>query len=140
MQTKNKKQKKSETSLVSLHSHSYTTHLPFDSPAPMPKAITDADFAKDVLQSKMPVVVDFWAPWCGPCKAMNPILEQLATDLEGKITFVKMNVDENNEIPQQFNVMSIPTFVIFKEGKPVKSIIGSKSKEDFRKEVEAAIA
>ncbi len=105
----------------------------------MPKAITDADFQKDVLQSALPVVIDFWAPWCGPCKAMNPILEQLAVELDGKVTFVKMNVDENNDVPQQFNIMSIPTFMVFKGGEPVKTIIGSKGKEDFRKDIESAI-
>lgn len=106
----------------------------------MPKAVTDSDFQKEVLQSKLPVVVDFWAPWCGPCKAMNPILDQLATDLDGKAVFVKMNVDENNEVPQQFNIMSIPTFIVFKDGEAVKTVIGAKARDEFRKDVESAIA
>jgi thioredoxin 1 len=106
----------------------------------MSKAITDADFEKDVLQSATPVVVDFWAPWCGPCKAMLPIVEQLEGEMKDKVTFVKMNVDENTDVPGKFNVMSIPTFIIFKGGEAVKSFVGTKSKEEFRKEIEAAIA
>ena len=106
----------------------------------MPKAISDTDFDAEVLKSPLPVLVDFWAPWCGPCKAMNPIIEELAKELEGKVTFVKMNVDENSEFPGKFNVMSIPTFIVFKGGEAVKAFIGAKSKEDMRKEIDAAIA
>jgi thioredoxin 1 len=106
----------------------------------MPKAITDAEFEKEVIQSKLPVVVDFWAPWCGPCKAMLPIVEQLATELDGKVNFVKMNVDENSEIPGKLQVMSIPTFMIYKDGQALKTFVGAKSKEDFRREIEGAIA
>ncbi len=106
----------------------------------MPKVITDADFEKEVLKSELPVVVDFWAPWCGPCKAMLPVMEQLSAEMEGKVTFVKINVDENSEVPGKFSVMSIPTFIVFKGGEAVKTTVGSKSKEEFRKDIEAAIA
>jgi len=105
----------------------------------MPQAVTDADFEKEVLQAKLPVLVDFWAPWCGPCKAMLPVIEEVAKSYEGKVKVVKVNVDENSETPAKYNVMSIPTFVIFVQGKPVKSFIGVKSKEDVAKELDAAI-
>lgn len=106
----------------------------------MAKPISDAEFQTEVLGSSLPVVIDFWAPWCGPCKAMLPIVEELTKDLDGKVKFVKMNVDENLETPSKFGVMSIPTFVVFKNGDAVKTFIGAKSKEDFKREIEAAIA
>ena len=105
----------------------------------MPHAIADSDFNKEVLQADLPVLVDFWAPWCGPCKAMNPIMEELEKEYDGKIKFAKMNVDENTEIPGQFNVMSIPTFVVFKDGKPANSFIGARSKVDLKKELDKVL-
>jgi thioredoxin 1 len=106
----------------------------------MSKAINDADFESEVVKASLPVVIDFWAPWCGPCKAMGPIIDELSKEMEGKVSFVKMNVDENIDTPGKFNVMSIPTFVVFKNGEAVRTFVGAKSKEDFKKEVEAAIA
>lgn len=106
----------------------------------MPTSISDADFAQEVLSSPIPVVVDFWAPWCGPCKVMLPIVEELDAQYAGNVKFAKMNVDDNLDVPNQFGVMSLPTFVVFKDGKPVKSVVGSRSKEDMTAMIDAAIA
>jgi len=105
----------------------------------MAKEITDLDFDKEVLKSDIPVFVDFWAPWCGPCKAMLPVVEELSKEYDGKIKVVKVNVDENIDAPGKYSVMSIPTFIIFKGGQPVKTFVGSKSKEDVKKELDAVL-
>lgn len=109
-------------------------------PQHMPKAIMDADFQKEVIDSSLPVLIDFWAPWCGPCKAMNPVLDELEKEYAGKATFVKMNVDENTDVPGQHNVMSIPTFIFYKNGKAVTSVIGARSKADMKKELDSMMA
>ena len=101
--------------------------------------ITDADFDKEVLKSKIPVLVDFWAPWCGPCKSMLPIIEELAKDLDGKAKVVKINVDENSDTPAKYSVMSIPTFIFFKVGEMAQTLVGVKSKEDLKKEFDALL-
>lgn len=106
----------------------------------MSQAITDAEFSTEVLKSELPVLIDFWAPWCGPCKAMSPIMDELGQEYAGKLKVVKMNVDENIEIPGQFNVMSIPTFIIFKGGSPVDQFVGSKPKDDVKQRIDAALA
>ena len=104
------------------------------------QSVTDADFDAEVLRSDVPVLVDFWAPWCGPCKAMNPILEELEAAYAGKVKVVKMNVDENIDVPNKHNVMSIPTFIIFKGGEMVTQFIGARSKGDMQKELDSAIS
>ena len=106
----------------------------------MAQAISDAEFDAEVTKSAVPVVLDFWAPWCGPCKMMNPIMEQLSDEYAGKVKFVKMNVDENAETPGKFNVMSIPTFIVFAKGEAKKAFIGARSKEDMKTEIDTAIA
>ncbi len=105
----------------------------------MSQAITDAEFEKEVIKSSVPVLVDFWAPWCGPCKAMIPVVDELSKEYDGKIKVVKMNVDEQNEVAGKFGVMSIPTFIIFKGGEAVKTFVGSKSKEDVKKMLDSVI-
>lgn len=105
----------------------------------MAKPVTDADFEAEVLKSDIPVLVDFWAPWCGPCKQMLPIVDELTAENEGKVKVVKVNVDENSEVPGKFNVMSIPTFIIFKDGEAVTNFVGAKSKEDVQAELNAVL-
>jgi len=92
------------------------------------QAVTDASFKTDVLEAGIPVLVDFWAPWCGPCRAVAPVLDQLDAELAGRLKIVKMNVDENQQIPGALGVRSIPTLVVFKGGKAVQGAVGALSK------------
>ena len=101
---------------------------------------SDSNFQENVLQSSTPVLVDFWAPWCGPCKIVDPIVHELAAEFEGKVKVGKMNVDENPEVSGQYGVMSIPTLMFFKNGQPVKSIIGAQGKDSIKSVLESVIA
>ena len=89
------------------------------------------NFEKEVLKSEKPVLVDFYADWCGPCNAMAPVIEELATELDGKAKVGKINVDENSDIAVEYNVMSIPTLIIFKNGKEEKRLVGLRDKEEL---------
>jgi len=91
--------------------------------------VTDASFAADVEQASVPVLVDFWAEWCGPCRMMNPILEEFAAAHAGRIKVVKLNVDDNPEASQRFKVLSIPTMLVFQDGQVVKQMVGAMSKQ-----------
>jgi thioredoxin 1 len=95
------------------------------------QAVTDATFQSTVLDSELPVLVDFWAPWCAPCRAVAPVLEQLDGELAGRLKIVKVNVDEDNGVAGQLGVRSIPTLVVFKDGKPVEGAVGALSKADL---------
>ena len=90
--------------------------------------VTDSNFETEVLNSDIPVMVDFWAPWCGPCRALSPIIDQVAEEYAGKIKVVKLNTDENPESAVKFRITSIPNLIIFKEGKPIDQLIGSVDK------------
>ena len=94
-------------------------------------AVTDATFDREVLQSSTPVLVDFWAEWCGPCKMISPVLEEIAEDHQGKVTIAKLNVDENPEIAMRYGVMSIPTLALFIGGVEKKRIIGAMPKRNI---------
>ena len=97
---------------------------------------TDNNFDQEVLKSDLPVLVDFWAPWCGPCRMVGPIVEQLAIELEGKLKVVKVNTDENQSVAVRYGIRSIPTLGIFKDGKVVDSVIGAVPKQYLHDKVQ----
>jgi len=98
--------------------------------------VTDGTFEAEVLKSALPVVVDFWAPWCGPCMMMGPIVEALAAKLSGKIKFVKLNTDENLQIGQRYKIMAIPTLIVFKGGAEAERLIGVKPQQQLEKQLQ----
>ncbi|MDI2090969.1 thioredoxin [Commensalibacter oyaizuii] len=103
------------------------------------KAVTDATFEQDVLQSQEPVLVDFWAEWCGPCKMVGPILEDLAQEFQGKLTIAKVNVEDSPKAPTDFGVRGIPTMILFKNGQPVATKVGALPKEKLKAWIEGAL-
>jgi thioredoxin len=99
------------------------------------KVVTDADFEVEVLKSDKPVLVDFWAEWCGPCRQVGPILEEIAAEYAEKLSIVKINIDENPSVPAKYGIMQIPTMNIFQGGEVVKQIIGAKPKAALLKDL-----
>ena len=104
-----------------------------------PIAVDDTTFDQLVLQSKTPVLVDFWAPWCRPCQMVAPILEELAEEYSNKLTFAKLNVDQNAKIAAKYGIMTIPNLIIFKGGKPASQIVGYKPKKELKRDLDTAL-
>ena len=104
------------------------------------KHITDSSFDVDVLQSIQPVLVDYWAEWCGPCKMIAPILDELSTAYEGKLQITKMNVDENREVPAKFGIRGIPTLMLFKDGQLAATKVGAMSKAQMKDFIDQQLA
>jgi thioredoxin 1 len=105
-----------------------------------PREVTDVSFDADVLKNDLPVLVDFWAPWCGPCRMVAPVVEELSEEYSGKVNFFKMNTDENPSVPTQYSIRSIPSLLIFKGGELKDTIVGFRPKSDLKKRLEAALA
>ena len=104
------------------------------------KEITSTQqFEQEVINSSNPVFVDFWAEWCGPCRAVSPTVEELSTEYQGKLDFVKVNVDQNSDLAQKYNVFSIPTLAIFKDGEIVSQKMGAASKESFKTMIDSSL-
>lgn len=103
----------------------------------MANAITSADFDSVLASSDKPVLVDFWASWCGPCRALGPVVEQVGDEMADRLTVYKCNVDEEGDLAQRFQIVSIPTLILFKDGKPVHTMVGNMPKADLMKELEA---
>jgi thioredoxin 1 len=103
------------------------------------RAVTDATFISEVLQSDVPVLVDFWAEWCGPCLRVAPVLEEIAREMGDKVKFVKLDIDANPNTARDYKVLSVPTITVFKGGQPVNSVAGAKPKSDLIRLIESAL-
>ncbi len=104
-----------------------------------PRDISDSDFEQEVLKATKPVLVDFWAPWCGPCRMVAPIVEELSEEYDGKVEFVKVNTDDNPNTSVKYGIRSIPTLLVFKDGEVAGQIIGFRPKSDLKKSLDAVV-
>ncbi len=102
--------------------------------------LTEQNFAQEVLQSAAPILVDFWAEWCGPCKMIAPVLDELADEFAGRARVGKVNIDDHQSLAAQYNVRAIPTLLLFKQGEVVEQLVGAKSKRDLKASLEKAVA
>jgi len=102
--------------------------------------VTDQTFEDEVIQADVPTLVDFWAPWCGPCRMVAPIVEELAGEYDGRVKFVKVNTDENPQVSTRYNVRSIPTLLLFKGGEPAGQIVGFRPKKDLKDRLDQVLA
>lgn len=101
--------------------------------------VSDADFEEKVLKSELPVVVDFWAPWCGPCKMIGPIIEELSDEYAGKVAFAKVNTDQNPQTPGEYGIMSIPSLLVFKDGELVDRAVGMRPKPALKQWIDGVL-
>ncbi len=105
-----------------------------------PREVTDSTFEQEVVNAAKPVLVDFWAPWCGPCRMVAPVVEELADEYAGKVEFAKLNTDDNPETAVKYGIRSIPTLLVFKGGEPVSQIIGFRPKNDLKQRLDAVVS
>ncbi|MDQ7032049.1 MAG: thioredoxin [Desulfonauticus sp.] len=101
--------------------------------------VSDSNFETEVLKSEIPVLVDFWAPWCGPCRAIAPVIDELANEYAGQVKIVKMNVDENTVIPGKYGIRAIPTLILFKDGQVIEQVTGAVSKSSLKNMIESKV-
>jgi len=104
-----------------------------------PRSVNDSDFDQEVLESETPVLVDFWAEWCAPCKMVAPVLDDLANEYDGKVKFVKVDVDGNPETAMKYGIRSIPTLLVFKDGNPVDQVVGAVPKSVIKKHLDSTL-
>jgi thioredoxin 1 len=104
-----------------------------------PITIEDSTFDSKVIKAKKPVLIDFWAEWCKPCKMVSPIIDELAKEYDGRVEFMKMNIDQNQQVAARYNIKSLPTIMLFKEGKPVSHMVGFRSKANLIKTLEDSL-
>ena len=104
-----------------------------------PVVLTEQSFEQDVINAPGPVLVDFWAPWCAPCRHLSPIVEELAGEYEGRVSFAKVNTDESPNIAARYGIFSIPTLIVFKNGQPVKQMVGLRPKRDLKSSLDESL-